>query len=49
MSSTYDNEVGQGYCIVGFSRNVLAAIANKLGEAGDSCEIEFVKSFGVSD
>jgi hypothetical protein len=48
MSSTYD-EVGYGYCMVGFSRNALAAIANKVGEAGYPYGIEFVKGFGVSD
>lgn len=35
--------------MVGFSGNVLAAIANKVGEAGDHCGIEFVKGFRVSD
>jgi hypothetical protein len=35
--------------MVGFSRNALAAIANKVGEAGDPCVIEFVKDFGASD
>jgi hypothetical protein len=35
--------------MVGFSRNALAAVANKVDEAGDPCGIEFVKGFGVSD
>jgi hypothetical protein len=34
--------------MVGFSRNALATIANKVCEAGDPCGIEFVKGFGAS-
>jgi hypothetical protein len=35
--------------MVGLSKNALAAIADKVGEAGDPCGIEFVKGFGVSN